>query len=319
MASKEDSANEAGQPPKDDIYENRPVAKKIIRIVTVMAYLVSVSFVAIVLSSYYIFLWHPPPGGSLSLKDPHSEYLMESPPQRPNNRAISEIIEKINHFRKNNVRRGLNRTTSLHDESKDVENLTKIINRNESYWQHADTSTDVYHSISENQLDGFLNESATKLGGLKDVPETSSEAPSTSEGQKYLNAIGTTGGANRGRDEGNGTHGEDPDEGGVVQVSTDSADGFNGTMETSSQDKRGIQEKTTTKPNTTDSLIKQKLIYSPVYKEEDQRIERLTELEASLDPLPTINPTNSEYEDISEENVEEPLDIEFDSNTLPRR
>lgn len=49
-------------PPKDtnaEIYENRG-PKKIIRIVTVIAYLFSVSFVGILLSAYYIFLWEPP-------------------------------------------------------------------------------------------------------------------------------------------------------------------------------------------------------------------------------------------------------------------
>lgn len=69
--SKEESSGEAGPqdttpasdaPPKDpnkDIYENRG-PKKIIRVVTVMAYLFSVSFVGILLSAYYIFLWEPP-------------------------------------------------------------------------------------------------------------------------------------------------------------------------------------------------------------------------------------------------------------------
>ncbi|XP_054010996.1 uncharacterized protein LOC128893791 [Hylaeus anthracinus] len=42
-----------------DIYENRG-SKKIIRLVTVLAYMFSVSFVAIVLSAYYLFLWEPP-------------------------------------------------------------------------------------------------------------------------------------------------------------------------------------------------------------------------------------------------------------------
>ncbi|CAL1687185.1 unnamed protein product [Lasius platythorax] len=53
---------QADVPPKDtnaEIYENRR-PKKIIRVVTVMAYLFSVSFVGILLSAYYIFLWEPP-------------------------------------------------------------------------------------------------------------------------------------------------------------------------------------------------------------------------------------------------------------------
>ncbi|XP_063985877.1 uncharacterized protein Inaf-d isoform X2 [Diachasmimorpha longicaudata] len=232
MASKEDSNNEAGQPTKDDIYDNRPVAKKIIRIVTVVAYLVSVSFVAIVLSSYYIFLWHPPPGGSLSLKDPHSEYLMERPPQRSNDRSISEIIVKtINSFRKNGVRRGFNGTTS---QSKS-KNVTKIMNRNESYWNNPETSTSVYHSISEKQLDRPLNTSGTELRGLKDVLEVSSEASSTSEGPTYLDEVGTTGEGIRIGGERNATHGEDQNEEEVGQGLMNSTDGFNATMDTTSE------------------------------------------------------------------------------------
>ncbi|KMQ90317.1 general transcriptional corepressor trfa-like isoform x1 protein, partial [Lasius niger] len=53
---------QADVPSKDtnaEIYENRR-PKKIIRVVTVMAYLFSVSFVGILLSAYYIFLWEPP-------------------------------------------------------------------------------------------------------------------------------------------------------------------------------------------------------------------------------------------------------------------
>ncbi|EFN87439.1 hypothetical protein EAI_00375 [Harpegnathos saltator] len=69
--SKEESSGEPQQdaaaaasdaPSKDpnaEIYENRGT-KKIVRVVTVMAYLFSVSFVGILLSAYYIFLWEPP-------------------------------------------------------------------------------------------------------------------------------------------------------------------------------------------------------------------------------------------------------------------
>ena len=43
----------------DKIFEDRE-PKTIIRLVTVGAYMFSVSFAAIALSGYYIFLWHPP-------------------------------------------------------------------------------------------------------------------------------------------------------------------------------------------------------------------------------------------------------------------
>lgn len=68
--SKEENSGEMGAqdaatsdaPSKDsnaDIYDNRG-PKKIIRVVTVIAYLFSVSFVGILLSAYYLFLWEPP-------------------------------------------------------------------------------------------------------------------------------------------------------------------------------------------------------------------------------------------------------------------
>lgn len=48
-----------GKKDSGDIYENRGT-KKIVRLITVLAYMFSVSFVAIVLSAYYLFLWEPP-------------------------------------------------------------------------------------------------------------------------------------------------------------------------------------------------------------------------------------------------------------------
>ncbi|XP_032673963.1 uncharacterized protein LOC116845411 [Odontomachus brunneus] len=91
--SKEESSGEVGPqdgpaleaPAKDpnaDIYENRG-SKKIIRVVTVMAYLFSVSFVGILLSAYYIFLWEPPnprliERGRLRA-DPQVEFLIGEP------------------------------------------------------------------------------------------------------------------------------------------------------------------------------------------------------------------------------------------------
>ncbi|XP_070165918.1 uncharacterized protein PF3D7_1120600 [Polyergus mexicanus] len=79
---------QADVPPKDtnaDIYENRGT-KKIIRVVTVMAYLFSVSFVGILLSAYYLFLWEPPnprliEGGRLRA-DPQMQFLMAMPSEK---------------------------------------------------------------------------------------------------------------------------------------------------------------------------------------------------------------------------------------------
>ncbi|XP_071553599.1 uncharacterized protein [Temnothorax nylanderi] len=69
-----------GQNP--DIYENRR-PKKIIRVVTVMAYLLSVSFVGILLSAYYIFLWESPNLRLMQRQrlrtDPQMQFLMAQP------------------------------------------------------------------------------------------------------------------------------------------------------------------------------------------------------------------------------------------------
>ena len=52
-------ANPADKNKEDALYEDRE-PKKIIRLITVTAYMISVSFVGVALSIYYIFLWHPP-------------------------------------------------------------------------------------------------------------------------------------------------------------------------------------------------------------------------------------------------------------------
>ncbi|KYN33702.1 hypothetical protein ALC56_11960 [Trachymyrmex septentrionalis] len=69
--------------PNAEIYENRG-SKKIIRVLTVMAYLFSVSFVAILLSAYYIFLWEPPNTTSLIQREhlrlnPQMQFLIAPP------------------------------------------------------------------------------------------------------------------------------------------------------------------------------------------------------------------------------------------------
>lgn len=63
-----------------DIFENRG-SKKIIRLFTVMAYMFSVSFVAIALSAYYLILWKPPDPRLLRrpiqfLSEPEVQFLL---------------------------------------------------------------------------------------------------------------------------------------------------------------------------------------------------------------------------------------------------
>jgi len=57
--------------------------RKIVRVVTVIAYLFSVSFVGIILSAYYIFLWEPPNArlvGHLRA-DPRMQFLIAAAPE----------------------------------------------------------------------------------------------------------------------------------------------------------------------------------------------------------------------------------------------
>ncbi|EZA60397.1 hypothetical protein DMN91_010770 [Ooceraea biroi] len=94
--SKENSSSGEGGPqdtsgpdvpakdPNADVYDNRG-PRKIIRVVTVMAYLFSVSFVGILLSAYYIFLWEPPNPRLIRAK-PQVQFLIAaaSSPEMPN-------------------------------------------------------------------------------------------------------------------------------------------------------------------------------------------------------------------------------------------
>lgn len=120
--SKEESSGEAKPPDasapdvqadvssKDtnaEIYENRGT-KKIIRVVTVMAYLFSVSFVGILLSAYYLFLWEPPnprliERGRLRA-DPQMQFLMAPMPSEKTDLKKKGndffLITDINHANK---------------------------------------------------------------------------------------------------------------------------------------------------------------------------------------------------------------------------
>lgn len=82
----------------DSLYENRPASKKIIRVITVMAYMVSVSFVAIVLSGYYVFLWQPPNPRLLHTSKlegiPGLDYPENHPPVSPSTEPSKHIDEQ---------------------------------------------------------------------------------------------------------------------------------------------------------------------------------------------------------------------------------
>ncbi|CAD6237963.1 GSCOCG00008349001-RA-CDS [Cotesia congregata] len=89
-----------------NIYENRAGTKKLIRVVTVIAYLFSVSFVAIVLSAYYVFLWQPPNPRlvhrSQKMDKLQADYLSESQPHNKNNNNNNNNNNYNNHKKNNN-------------------------------------------------------------------------------------------------------------------------------------------------------------------------------------------------------------------------
>ncbi|XP_076547507.1 uncharacterized protein LOC117610066 isoform X3 [Osmia lignaria lignaria] len=79
-----------------DLYENRGT-KKIIRLVTVMAYMFSVSFVAIVLSAYYLFLWEPPNPKLIRRpvhlsSEPEIQFLLADEPNLPNDVSMNDFL-----------------------------------------------------------------------------------------------------------------------------------------------------------------------------------------------------------------------------------
>jgi len=69
--------------------------RKIVRVVTVIAYLFSVSFVGIILSAYYIFLWEPPNArlvGHLRA-DPRMQFLIAAVPEGEADPEETETID----------------------------------------------------------------------------------------------------------------------------------------------------------------------------------------------------------------------------------
>lgn len=58
-AAQEDGSVEAGPTPAQDLYREKPVST-VVRVFTVLAYLLSVSLAAILLSVYYICVWKSP-------------------------------------------------------------------------------------------------------------------------------------------------------------------------------------------------------------------------------------------------------------------
>ncbi|KAK1132486.1 hypothetical protein K0M31_013869 [Melipona bicolor] len=151
-----------------DIYENRGT-KKIIRLVTVLAYMFSVSFVAIVLSAYYLFLWEPPNPRLLRRpsqlsSEPEIQFLIsdqeiiQNESRKPGQHANATYISFSNRFDDAetfvNNDRSKNREESLFLLRKSlIESLKNKIN---------DSKSSVQNSAQENWTSNFLNYTTSK-------------------------------------------------------------------------------------------------------------------------------------------------------------
>nr|XP_031825656.1 uncharacterized protein LOC116423967 [Nomia melanderi] len=92
-------AEAAKKDPNADLYESKG-SKKIVRLITVVAYMFSVSFVAIVLSAYYLFLWEPPNPRLMKRPNPLSgepevQFLVDDPPGVMSNHQVDQLLAGI--------------------------------------------------------------------------------------------------------------------------------------------------------------------------------------------------------------------------------
>ncbi|KAK0182894.1 hypothetical protein PV327_000981 [Microctonus hyperodae] len=169
-----DNTNKSDNPPsKDNIFENRSNTKKIIRVVTVMAYLFSVSFVAIALSGYYVFLWQPPnprliPRARIMSQEQIQDYIdissidLLSSTTENNKINITEIFSEMNNKQNEIIRnRNINTSTDklFHINNKGNSSSTNLMinpiiaqmhgNQSQSDKVTTDTWTDVYNILSD--------------------------------------------------------------------------------------------------------------------------------------------------------------------------
>ena len=168
-AAQEGPGGEASK--KDDMYENRGT-KKIIRLVTVMAYMFSVSFVAIVLSAYYLFLWEPPNPRLLRKpsqfsSEPEIQFLIsdqeiiQDEPSKPGQHANATYISFSNRF--DDAETFVN-----NDRSKNRENLKEslfLLRKSliESFKNKInDSKSSVQNSAQENRTSNSLNYTTSK-------------------------------------------------------------------------------------------------------------------------------------------------------------
>ncbi|XP_034940887.1 uncharacterized protein inaF-D [Chelonus insularis] len=170
---------------ENNIYEDRPGTKKIIRIITVMAYLFSVSFIAIVLSAYYIFLWQPPNPRLIYrahvMDGVHADFLIQNPfeEQKVIDKRNKDQIFKETVWNENSKQRKFNISQLMSSypnivKAMTFENSSMQINENENHNNIFDKRSNIHNSMN-NQFEGLKTK--------KNFEITSRSSPSN-----YINA-----------------------------------------------------------------------------------------------------------------------------------
>ena len=167
MSGNEEGAGKTGgaagpDAKKDALFEDRPKHKKLIRVVTVIAYMISVSSAAIVLSAYYVFLWHPPNPRLMHAAhpraDPQVEYLVNRPPTEVTTSETNSAIDmrdKVDAFR-NEILRNRELNVSVRTKQRNLEEDTKNLNasheavnimKNGMFRNNSRNSTEIWNPI----------------------------------------------------------------------------------------------------------------------------------------------------------------------------
>ncbi|XP_014208309.1 uncharacterized protein LOC106639299 isoform X2 [Copidosoma floridanum] len=182
--------NQAEKDKQDALYEDRE-PKKIIRIITVTAYMISVSFVGMTLSTYYIFLWNPPNPRLMHAHAlaTHSEQLTDDGPsfsRRFEERPVLPTGGSIDL-----LDAGLNDTDTMKHRREIVENANAILRAS---FERARPTGEPASSSSSVETDDALTTSASILLDSISSVDNSASPTGVSKVTKFISALLPAGG-----------------------------------------------------------------------------------------------------------------------------
>ncbi|XP_057337237.1 uncharacterized protein DDB_G0284311 [Microplitis mediator] len=329
-----------------NIYENRASTKKIIRVVTVIAYLFSVSFVAIVLSAYYVFLWQPPNPRLIhrahTMDKIHAEYLSDTLPHeypindninnnyknnKSNKKSVGEIFNSMNNLRSHLFRfhaadkNDNNRNIKNNNDDKYVKaiNTTQLRNPMIGKIYHdsdkvttSDLQTSVYGIVNKHLDLSVDDKKTTDKSALFTKIENSTEINVSltpellTEINKYEEE-GNTNFENKTRDDQ-----EDPDNHDLVSEATEvTTDKFN-YQATEHSNVQELQDDKTTL-NGTEFLNKLKSMYTT--SSDQENIKDSMKIETTVELLSTTD----SFISIVQEETSKSYDADIDQIVLPER